>query len=122
MSNEIATLPITARRFFTDPLAAAWMEKHHGMKFDIFNEEPRLFEFYLCEDAKFMGGKRYFIHRDSLHLLEPQELDILYRTNGYCQTVGVHIGFPKAKAQIEAGGYIIIRNGKAFHWPESEGA
>jgi hypothetical protein len=52
------------------------------------------------------------------HLLEPQDLDILHRTNGYCQTVGMHIGFPKAVAQIAAGGVIIQKKGKPPRRPD----
>jgi len=96
------------KHFYTDSLAASWMKKYHGV------------ESQMAYRGKASEQTVYYIHPDSLPLLEPQDLDIIYRTNGFCQTVGVHIGFPKAKAQIEAGGCIIMRNGDAFMWPETE--
>src|SRR4051794_33026174 len=61
-----------------------------------------------------------YVHPDSLPLLEPIDGDAIHRTNGYHQMVGFNIGIPKAAIQIAAGGVIIQREGKPFHWPESE--
>jgi hypothetical protein len=83
--------------FYTDPLAAAWMQKHYGMRFlTPHGDELRWF------DGKMMFGKPYplegsvlegktlliesldphYIHPDSLHLLEPRAGDLVSIT-GY---------------------------------------
>lgn len=58
------------RYFYTDPLAAAWMAKHFGMLFQFengrecyFDEDPHVFR---------LTSSRFFIHPDSMRLLEPQ--------------------------------------------------
>jgi hypothetical protein len=124
--------PESPRYFFRDALAAAWMECRFEMKFTLLTEDQwscALDHVWMAPvivldnlQRLLMRRPKLYIHPDSLHLLEPQELDILHRTNGYCQTVGVHIGIPKTLAQIAAGGVIIQRNGVAFHWPEQEAA
>jgi hypothetical protein len=79
------------RYFYRDPLAAAWMAKHFGMKFtdaegerifarmgrNLYRKERRPAEtgrFY--EVAVFVD--KVYIHPDSLPLLEPQENDVIY--------------------------------------------
>ena len=76
------------RYFYTDPLAAAWMAKHFGMEFDWFSDQgngpvaqtPES----IAHDILYPGtGGRYYIHPDSLHLLEPQARDtVLFFDNG----------------------------------------
>lgn len=110
-------------RYFYPPSRghhAACMAIDFGMQFTEWRWDADRFCFAPTTANDDEPDERLYIHPDSLHLMEPQELDILYRTNGYCQTVGVHIGVPKTVAQLAAGAVIIQRNGLAFHWPESE--
>ena len=104
------------RYYYTDPLAAAWMAKHYGMMFGIRHYEKIIWD---CE-AQGMSGDwlpikdweriaadaadgnaqpAYYIHPDSLHLLEPRVCDFTM-----------------------LGGQVFQRNGTVFHWPESEEA
>jgi hypothetical protein len=89
-----------------------------GMKFCNSRGETLLLE-AIIRDSQY---ERFYVHPGSVGLMEPQDLDILYRTNGYCQTVGVHIGIPKTLAQLAAGAVIIQRDGKPFFWPEEDAA
>jgi hypothetical protein len=67
------------RWFYTDPLAAAWMAKHFGMKFNL----PNGCECYFDEDVaevlrpSFAGGFKVYVHPDSLAVLEPREGDFV---------------------------------------------
>lgn len=55
--------------YYTDPLAAAWMGKHFGMRFDT-EIEPYL---YLHGE----DNVPYYIHPDSLQILEPEVGDLI---------------------------------------------
>jgi hypothetical protein len=136
------------RRFYTDPLEAAWMAKHFGMRFEIL--KPRLpidadvREVPYCSGGfigvttwdgdKMLGSRPHhpdevlYIHPDSLCLLEPQTGDI-GEEGGFTFKYGGFIGgwnngnwdkpvYPDRAAAVR----IIQRNGLAFHWPESEAA
>lgn len=131
-----------SRHFYTDPLAAAWMAKHFGMKFN--HPESDKFAPIGTSDAvdAFINGQqedgRFMVHPDSLHLLEPQKDDLLHIVRGFCSHFKVVADVAKANRKnvsgVWAGGEhwdittkeplhdweIIQRNGKAFHWPESE--
>lgn len=141
--------------FYTDPLAAAWMAKHFGMSF----ESPCVAGLDYCRDTgKLIPSKeldtisivkdifdfepadglvtldpqdKYYIHPDSLHLLEPKVRDIAWmgddvgylRQGQYTDGSGKHwyIAYPDGSG----GGTgeeprIVQRNNIAFHWPESE--
>lgn len=63
--------------FYTDPLAAAWMAKHFWMAF-ITRDAWELFQLeerwrYKTSLALFQG--KFYIHPDSVKLLEPQPED-----------------------------------------------
>jgi hypothetical protein len=93
--------------FYKDPLAAAWMAKHFGMKFVEAYYKPYCngglwFDAYTHKDWE---GQTLTIPPDSLHLLEQQEGDLIE-----------HDGVEFADITI------ITRNGTAFMWPESEPA
>lgn len=138
---------MTRRFFYTDPLAAAWMATHFGM--DIRLEDPEGQGFLeatlilglrewrdaiaACADLKF------FIHPDSLHLLEPGAGDLFrFGTHGpifKCipdlDDRGAKLGNIPTPPQWEVscareknGGRIRVlqRNGIPFMWPESEDA
>jgi hypothetical protein len=81
---------MTKRFFYADPLAAAWMAKHFGMKFiDTFRNGPGTYSYPEESDdinAFFIGNTEYgvssitdkhVVHPCSLPLLEPSIGDIL---------------------------------------------
>lgn len=139
------------RYYYTDPLAAAWMARHHGMNLYLGNLENGDFDAYgprrphmLVEDWEYRNNpntflepvSRVYIHPDSLRLLEPQVGDKL--EYGDCDpkhvlTVWSDKDFRAGAHKISESyavelhdngtlGRIIQRNGVAFHWPEKEAA
>jgi hypothetical protein len=133
---------MTERRYFyTDPLAAAWMELHHDVKTGNLDDP-----FFSAWQVTFFEAdwrrsgeqppeyrQRYYIHPDSLHLLEPRIGDLIH--NGCCALYYMVIdewisGFSgNAEVEVERAvdwfsgehyGLIIQRGGKPFMWPESE--
>jgi hypothetical protein len=138
------------RIFYTDPLAAAWMAKHFGMKFA--DGEGRTASVWYDTDGVFVSWdsiipiERAYIHPDSRPLLDPCVGDILRLyfyspeeddKHGAVMT-GFYAGGREAITWFRApkdGGIekqlhkiddhqwrIIQRQGTSFHWPESEGA
>lgn len=122
--------------YYTDPLAAAWMAKHFGMK---IAPDPR--EFPNAGDASFdengvlmqaslaaMGApkwRKWYVHPDSLSILEPQMGDLMTSEH----RDGRIASFSKDGSFEDVDDYtwhkdipvkIIQRNGFAFMWPESE--
>ena len=113
------TTPVQKRFFYTDPLAAAWMAKHHGMRFWNGNHEIHVLP--LVDGEK---SERWYVHPDSLRLLEPQVGDCCEwignpDTRHYSALEEEEKGDPFMEAEIIC---IVARNGIVFHWPESEGA
>lgn len=126
---------MTIRYFYTDALAAAWMAKHFGMK---IAPDPR--EFPNAVNASFdangvlqqaclaeMGTpkwRKWYIHPDSLHLLEPQVEDLVTINGGESANIATHPEFCEAlKANADrfvAPVKILQRNNTAFMWPERE--
>jgi hypothetical protein len=103
------------RYFYTWPLAAAWMAKHFGMEF-----ETNLYISDWCAaivtQMEFGSvQEKYYIHPDSLHLLEPQKNDIICIRDGDSISYGKwHSGNNTKDVRI------IERNGSVFMWPKSE--
>lgn len=123
------------RYFYTDPLAAAWMAKHFGMRFGIFergkfNWEPIYYGGYwgpIKEGDSFFSEnvEKFYIHPDSVKLLEPQVLDVAQETNKDDRKRVVQIASPVQASQISDEikmglGKIIQRNSITFMWPEVE--
>jgi hypothetical protein len=116
---------MTQRYFYTDPLAAAWMAKHFGMKFGLnhygkmvwepvhFSHKPGSEPFTDVDDILEVASPLY-IHPDSLHLLTPQIGD-LCMGDKIAATVAVLTDHNKSLM-------VIRRNGVPFHWPEVEPA
>lgn len=118
------------RYYYTDPLAAAWMGEKYDMEFQVSEhghfelgilvDEDNLFMEEWCEDEHF------YIHPDSLHLLEPKVGDVISGLAGggklYNRIIQevVEGAEENAAALISKGCAIIQRNGIAFIWPESE--
>lgn len=112
------------RYYYTDPLAAAWMAEYFGMRF--IGDEGQ--DLDLADGCGFWrGGTYYFydnekliyIHPDSVHLLEPQEGDLLW----VATPEGLAAEFHQSPSPYGGNQEVIEtiqRNGKAFHWPEQE--
>jgi hypothetical protein len=64
---------LALRYYYTDPLTAAWMAKHHLMSFDLSEDEFRGWatEIQLPVD-------RYYIHPDCVSMLAPRVGDIVW--------------------------------------------
>lgn len=117
--------------FYTDPLAAAWMAKHHGLKIlgpvikdggarGTSNRAMPVWILARCIEAAEKGFSasedRYFIHSDSLPLLEPREGDLLTGRN---RSVFM---FYDAKVSPSGTPRVAERKGIPFIWPEGEEA
>ena len=134
------------RYFYTDPLAAAWMMFHQGVKID-GNSYARIrldkfctkIEVYHMED---WFAPKFYVHPDSLPLLTPRVGDLVTNTfrgnhGRECSGVVESMANGGASAVIttcerhngkrhffESVSQLIVlqRDGKPFHWPESEAA
>jgi hypothetical protein len=114
--------------YYTDPLAAAWMAKHFGMKFtdslmavniDMSVVTPE------TADNLFEGNDKFTIHPDSLHLLEPQDGDTEHDGFGWNKGEKQWLYFiedenGQGKLYRKNVGKTHQRNGIVFMWPESE--
>lgn len=145
------------RYVYTDPLAAAWMAKHFNCKLkDQNGNEIKLckgtlihtnaiaFESEVDDGWEEYQG-RFYIHPDSLHLLQPSISDFcscrdefLIEMRGfYAGDMGIYIGYGGSMAGISGhdgklflkGRYchykantlvVIQRDGIPFMWPECE--
>lgn len=109
------------RAFYRDPLAAAWMAKHFGMRLTQRDED--LLDWMPLEDAMATDGGiygPYYVHPNSLYLLEPRVNDFwaargedgLFR----CWYLTATTDFSAMPSDF----ICIQRGGIAFHWPEFE--
>lgn len=119
--------------YYTDPLAAAWMAKYHGMWFDaeipmnlaagainyVQNGSYASLAYY--HD---LVSERLYIHPNSLHLLYPQIGDFIEGVS-----LPILIGKSENMSSLEDAvrwiseeriAHIIQRNGTPFMWPEYE--
>lgn len=139
---------MTQRYFYTDPLAAAWMVKHHGLKIHgpvhtavgaraISIKPMPVWILARAIEAQEKGqayeDAKYCIHHDSLHLLEPRVGDFFrWTTSAGKDWHETHHRFVRegaderytigtAKRLIEElHGKILERNNMPFIWPQSE--
>jgi hypothetical protein len=124
--------------FYTNPLAAAWMARRFGMKLTSApTEEPdepgELSTAYMEE---FESRGPYYIHLDSLPILEPQigdfvflssELGDVFKVCGDPPDSDIAFGQDRmhmipisiVRKRLTSDLAIIRRNGIAFMWPES---
>lgn len=114
--------------FYTDPLAAAWMENHQEMSFvDERGREITIVDGTFIADA-FSDGQaceKAYLNPRSLQLLKPRVDDIVIEGSEYFAKI---TGFIDGKICALFGDEldyvydpaIIQRNGLAFMWPESE--
>jgi hypothetical protein len=119
------------RYFYTDPLAAAWMAKHFGMRFVNTNNGADIGLGDIITHAQTGNYCHINIHPDSLPLLTPMAGDVLMR-DGLQEHITAHNIYlfvhraPDTEHLFEGfhekGGMIIQRNGLPFHWPQQEPA
>jgi len=117
------------RPHYKDPLAAAWMAKYFGMKYICSNTNAPV-EYSgaaldCSEDMRNDPSIKLVIHPESLHLLEPQNDDLVkVRKREEDGTERRLFPFPEFLTYNPhfAGDVICIvqRNRIAFIWPESE--
>lgn len=129
------------RYYYDDPLSAAWMAKHFGIKFitkafENLNYYP---EYSTVEDIMVNDANGCFsplegliyIHPDSLHLLETKISDVIEFNYPYEDSKQVVMVVENSATVYEQGielnhidfkYKIIQRNGIPFHYPKSEEA
>lgn len=131
------------RYFYKDPLAAAWMAKHFGMKFLAKSTDDEGAEIEVDAGLRFIDfddrfdelwkhdfcylGKLY-IRPDSVHLLD-HRIDDLVRMVYMDDSVGfvvldeydfTHQGMIDSMRNLTINPVVLQRNGIPFHWPEVE--
>jgi hypothetical protein len=118
------------RYFYTDPTAAAWMAKHHAMRFvsPDGTEDLNL--------SRALGGdETYEVHAGSLELLVPQLGDLIERHDCFyfvvtteehrnAERVSALVNQTAALSVVRAWPhpeetFIRMRGGQVFIWPES---
>lgn len=109
--------------FYIDPIAAAWMQKHFGMLFDLEVQgtltplaDDFVFSMQHFEYAKKFGIK-FLVREESLYLLTSQTGDVVEWPPD--------TGFLEFRILGEVTDYdrdykIVLRNGITFMWPERE--
>jgi len=115
---------MTRRFFYTDPLAAAWMAKHFKMDIRIDDPDGKVFlETTLIHGLRewrdaisASTGYKFYIHPDSLHLLDPRRDDLV--TADWYE--GTMLWEVDEVGDIDAGWVVLRRSNKPFHWPECE--
>ena len=135
------------RYFYDEPLAAAWMAKHFGMRFfsdkvnpghgcplwlsDLLDDGFGNRELFIPVErlGEVVKSKRCYIHPDSLHLLDLVDGDKVTRSMGVVGCFGrAHQDGPQGVYWAGTTGFdppdgneqIIERDGKPFFAPESE--
>lgn len=113
--------------YYTDPLAAAWMAKHHKMRF--LNRVGDEIFYRNMQDMMDLERMKFYIHQDSLHLLNLQVGDMVKSKLGkHADTIiDSQDGIP-VMTTIDAAEEILLnedeviiqRSGIPFMWPESE--
>ncbi len=106
---------MTPASFYSDPLAAAWMAKHFGMRF--WNGSHEIHVIPLVDGEK--EGK-WTIHPDSENLLNVQLGDIVSMTKAMDRYAVVNAEELRDAFTNTSDYKIIQRKGIVFHWPESE--
>ena len=110
--------------YYDDPLAAAWMEKRHGIKIE--------FERFGSPDSDINTLKSsglWYIRPDSLHLLVPQQDDLIgykwgsqyeCRSTFYAGNWTIKMWPQIIEEDREQEPRIIQRSGIPFMWPKQE--
>ena len=105
------------RYFYTAPLAAAWMHRYFDMRLQVLvaDNPPVFYRWSPKQPDLAWQDNRYYLHPDSLHLLEPVDGDEYRNSAGEVETWASRLGLtwhPRYR--------IVFRDGKPFFWPESE--
>lgn len=115
------------RFYYTDPLAAAWMAKHFGMRMSYRNgcEINRI----ICNSEESQAWQKIYLHPDSEESLSIQPGDVFVEggnvgivpiddnnAQGEAYFCGTEIPASMGNELV----YIIQRNGIPFMWPECE--
>jgi hypothetical protein len=123
--------------FYTSPFAAGWMAAEHNMQFKSYyfiGTESHVIKEGVYDKVvvgwmRGEGPRRFYIHPDSVHLLEPRVGDLVQCRWGTERMVKFRTAQGEKVAAIDWGedglradGKIIQRDGKPFFWPESEEA
>jgi hypothetical protein len=123
------------RCFFTDPLAAAWMAKHHGFTLYVGDIEADDIDAYSAHNShhvvddwgyrrrpgcQLLPIDRIYVHPSSMHLLEPDLGDVCDYDGEFPGSTIWQMHDHSEPAEVFKS--IIQRNGVPFHWPESEAA
>lgn len=109
-------------------IIAAYMAQYHGMKFKSPRGQNLYYDggadFRAEKDCGIYAGEYYYIHPDSLHLLEPQENDVGMDSKGNLMVFldGRWRDWGNDEWTLNRPHKIIQRSDKPFHWPESEEA
>jgi len=111
--------PSSVRYFYRDPLADAWMAQAFGMRFTI---RDGVYVPTWQELASSGNADGYFIHPDSLPLLKPKNGDICSHHWYSAISDRPILIYRPYEGQMFAWKEILQRDGKPFHWPESEEA
>lgn len=99
------------RAYYTDPLAAAWMEKHFDVRLHVMYKDGTLGSPLTgCADC---WSPPYYIHPDSLFLLQARAGDLIVEDDKP-YFITAFAGIPIIDMPI------IQRNGIPFHWPQFE--
>ncbi len=140
------------RYYYDDPLAAAWMAKHFGMMF-IARADTNLsmtphwgiwlkdYDLVCVPDSYTEGksGIRFYIHPDSLSILEPMIGDLVSEDASLedCALISKYLWECGEEYDLDPGHFfqfiitredfcldcsykIIQRKGTPFHWPKVE--
>jgi hypothetical protein len=115
------------RSFYSDPFAAAWMADKFGFR---FGDQRTAYPIPFCHDVideDRLNGRpaKYYVHAESLHLLEPQDGDVGQDDSGYWymwnpvvkRWVAIQV---MAEMQPDGEVTIIQRKGIAFMYPKKE--
>lgn len=120
------------RYYYTDPLIAAYMAKYFDfMIYTSFGrngngKRKQSVNSLALHANNYHDTMKFYIHPDSLHLLEPKIGDLCEKkvTHSYCHYCGWDsLFYADSNDSIELygkGAKIIERQGKPFMWPEEE--
>lgn len=104
--------------YYDDPISAAYMAKNFD--FQIMGSPHHIFEHWKDIAANYATGGKYYLHPDSVKLLEPQEDDLCDFEEVACCDCGTTIWeFGKHSGKVKQ---IIERNNKPFIMPKEETA
>ncbi len=118
--------------YYTDPLAAAYMAREFGVKYENCTFDTKITSFREISKGLIKGREidwfdRYYIHPDSYHIFEPQGIDlieVITPENYPHHALQVHLMYYRGRGyraiQDNESVKIIQRNNKPFFWPEEE--